>query len=87
MNTGDRESSKPPHQTSPMSPDRRQPPRYPREQCTRLNLGPPTPWGSCPAWEGTGDREREVPTCLVYHRGEGCLNGCLAPLCCPDVMV
>ena len=55
------------------------------------SLGPDSS-SSCPPWvtvlpaEGPG-WPREVPTCLVHHRGEGRLDGCLAPLCRPDVMV
>lgn len=36
---------------------------------------------------GRGCRERAGPTCLVHHRREGGIDGCLAPLHCPDVMV
>ena len=94
--TGDRERPNPLPPDNTVSPEQEGPPPpwCPRQQCT---LGAPTPPGSCPAWfdisvyEGPGGAgggvPREAPTCLVHHGGEGGLDGRLAPLCRPDMMV
>lgn len=59
----------------------------------RHPCGQHTGQSSRPAGVDTSARQvprgqmRGSPTCLVHHGSESCLDGRLAPLCCPDVMV